>query len=403
MTPVPFARRVSMASKRAASREATTVPVKQRWRHATGDFMESMTRTRMVVALGLMGIGANLFLGCAGESAVEEDGLSQDAISSKALDLTPAQRTDIVTKKATCPFVGTTIALKKVAVYGTQANPFAVIKDFAAVVNRGGGDLGLGFEVVARGNHHQSPVSKTEAPAGMFSLHFPSSVGAHAAHSFILMGNPRDLDSGGLNRKNLELLLGRAETTGDRRVVRRAELGRFVADNVACDPNAVSASKTPFGIQGFFLGSDIFEFKKSEVQFAANKFLGEASNDQLTKMLENLLRIAVRNNLIGSAAEFGLLTTFLEGSDQAVKGLDPGLAVTDIEAIYAGEKRPDGSYDPATKHFPANWESQPKTILAFLRNTVAILTSATTQEALNAALLDGRSHGACPSASRDPR
>jgi hypothetical protein len=81
--------------------------------------------------------------------------------------------------------------------------------------------------------------------------------------------------------------------------------------------------------------------------------------------------------LVGGAAEFGLLMTFLGPSTDSVTMSDgePALAVKDIVGIYAGEKR-DGKYDPLTRRFPSNWESTPKTIVGLGKHTVHILKTA---------------------------
>jgi hypothetical protein len=213
----------------------------------------------------------------------------------------------------------------------------------------------------------------------MFSLDFPNSVGAHAAHSFVLMGNPRVRDSGRLNEKNLARLLdekakgGHAELVAGKLVVRRSELGQFVARNVACDPNAVSISRTPFGFASL-LGGDIVEFTRSAASLTLTKLSGSASEGEKTQLLESMLKIAVRNNLVGSAGEFGLLMTALEGSPNAVTlpSGEKALAASDIEALYAG-KKVDGNYDPLTRSLPSNWDSTPKNLTRFLVNTLEIL------------------------------
>ncbi|MFO0644528.1 MAG: hypothetical protein U0183_35240 [Polyangiaceae bacterium] len=336
-------------------------------------------------------LGATAIVGCASE--IEDDAAteSEDFVSGKPLlRLTDAQRREMVSKKATCPFVGTALAMKKIAVYGTLADPFAVIaggasaswlspaKAGSAVAAGGPGDLAQGFRIVARGNHATSG-SGTRAPEGMFSLDFPNSQGAHAAHSFILMGDPRKRDSGRLNEKNLGRLVGEksagghAERVGQKLVVRRSELGQFVARNVACDPNAVSISRTPFGLVSL-LGGDIAEFTRSAGRLAIAKLAGSPSEAEKTKLLEDMLQIAVRNNLVGAAGELGLLMTALEGSPNAVTLPDGerALAASDIEAMFAG-KKVDGKYDPLTRTLPPGWDTTPRTLTQFLLNTLEIL------------------------------
>lgn len=336
------------------------------------------------LAIGAVVAGASVS-GCSADAGSDE--VADDVVGGKpVVQLTDDQRREVISKKATCPFVGTSIALKKIFVYGSVANPFAIIADkpgaIVAVGNRGGGDLGEGFRIVARANHHKSPAQE-EAPSGMFSLDFPASIGAHAAHSFVLMGDPRKRDSGRLNAQNLGRLIntkaagGHAELAPNGRlVVRRSELGKFIARNVACDPEAVTASRRPFTLLGL-LGSDIADFSAHAFEVVARKLAGNSTSAETTKLLEDMVQIAVANNLVGSAGEFGLLTTFLENSSESVTMPDGELALStrDIEGMFAGDLK-DGKYDPLTRHFPANWETKPKTIVGLLRNAVFILKNA---------------------------
>lgn len=350
------------------------------------------TRSFSTLALGAATlVVACAFVGCSASTEGDEESSTEDFVSGKPkLTLTADQRREMVSKKVTCPFVGTALAMKKLAVYGTLADPFAVIaggagspafapaKAGSAVAAGGAGDLAQGFRIVARGNHSTSG-SGTRAPEGMFSLDFPNSQGAHAAHSFILMGNPRKRDTGRLNEKNLGRLIGEksagghAERLGDKLVVRRSELGQFVARNVACDPNAVSIARTPFGFVSL-LGGDIADFTRSAGRLAIAKLSGNPSEAEKTKLLEDMLAIAVRNNLVGASGELGLLMTALEGSPNAVTLPDGerALAASDIEAMFAG-KKVDGRYDPLTRTLPPNWDTTPKTLTQFLLNTLEIL------------------------------
>lgn len=346
-------------------------------------------RTRILIA-ALLSLTSTLCVAAC--SSVEEEDAgdpSAAAISDDQgrLELTDDQRRQIVTKRTTCPFVGTAMALKKIIAYGSVSNPFARISDgagsIAAVGNAGGGDLGEGFKIVARANHHQSPINREEASKGMFSLSLPGSLGAHAGHSSILMGDPRSPTSGRFSEENLNRLIqpkgsgGHAERAANGAlVVRRSELGKFVARNVACDPRAITASTKPFALVSL-LGRDLADFSERAFNVITLKLEGGDDSQEMTKLLEDLVQIAVSNNLVGSAAELGLLMTFLGPSDASVEMADgePALAVSDIEGIFAGEKR-NGSYDPLTRRFPANWETKPKTIVDLLKHTIFVLKSA---------------------------
>lgn len=350
--------------------------------------MES-TRPFILGTLALLAATAGTLSGCGASAPATGDEGDESALLEKPqLDLTDAQRRELVGKKATCPFVGTALALKKLVVYGTVENPFASIAtglgNALAVGNAGGGDLGEGFKIVARANHHLSPAGE-EAPNGMFSLSFPASKGAHAAHSFVLMGDPKSPSSGRLNADNLERLVGEKSAGGHAElapngtlVVRRSELGRFVARNVACDPNAVTASTKPFAL-ATMLGKDIIDFNRRAFEVVTLKLEERDNSAAVTKLLEDMVQIAVSNNLVGSVGELGLLMTFLGPSPDSVVMSDgePALAVRDITGIYAGEKR-DGNYDPLTRRFPRNWETSPKTIVDLLKHSVHVLKSAAT-------------------------
>jgi hypothetical protein len=324
--------------------------------------------------------------GCSTAASSEDDDDSAGALESQTpLEISDDQRREIVSKKSTCPFVGTAIALKKLVLYGTFENPFASISsgdgNAVSIGNIGRGDLGEGFRIVARANHHANP-DGLEAPNGLFSLSFPASVGAHAAHSFILMGDPRSPKSGRLNEKNLDRLVapkdqgGHAETAPNGTlVVRRSELGQMVAQDIACDPNAVTASSKPFAL-ATMMGRDLVDFNARAFDILRLKLEQRDSSVEVSKLMQDMVQIAVSNNIVGSAAEFGLLTTFLAPSRETVM-LDgePALSVHDIVGIYAGDKK-DGKYDPLTRRFPANWETTPKTILDLVKHTLVILKDA---------------------------
>jgi len=327
--------------------------------------------------------------GCSASAGNSENGseAATAANTTTPLVLSDDERRDMVSKKTTCPFVGTALALKKLFVFGTKDSPLARIVgegSVGQVGDTGGGDLSLGFRVVARGNHHKAP-DGTESPEGMFSLDFPKSLGAHPAHSFILMGNPKTRNSGRLNADNLDRLIndkangGHAEAAPNGTlVVRRSELGKFVARNVACDPNSVVSGWTLISL----LGRDLVDFTEngfSTVQGVLTD--GSATDAQITQLLQDLVHIAVQNSLVASVGEFGLLTMFLAPSPNAVTMDDgePAIAASDIKLLFAGKQDPTtGKYDPLTRSFPPGWGTTPRTNLDFLRHAVFILHAAAT-------------------------
>lgn len=334
----------------------------------------------------LLAIASSAGVGCSAAAGGADESSEAVSVNTKTpVALTDDERREMVGKKTTCPFVGTALALKKLLVFGTKDTPFArIVGDgsIGAVGDTGGGDLSLGFRVVARGNHHKAP-DGTEAPDGMFSLDFPTTQGAHPAHSFILMGNPHTRGSGRLDANNLGRLVhdksegGHAETAANGElVVRRSELGKFIARNVACDPNSVVDGWTLVSL----LGRDLTDFTAHG--FSAVKDVledGSTSSSQITQLLQDLVHIATQNNLVGSVGEFGLLTMFLEPSPNTVMMDDgePGLAVRDIEMLFAGKKDPaTGKYDPLTRSFPPGWGTTPRTNLSFLKHSVFILRTA---------------------------
>src|SRR5262249_27018608 len=154
------------------------------------------------------------YLACAQAGDDTEQGDSHLESAPPASD---DNRAAIVEKKATCPFVGTAVALKKLLVLGSD-RPLAPIEGQGSVAELG--DLGggaLGRKVLTSspgGNHHfmlpsganaSDPAAKldTAVPPNTFSLDFPGSQGSHPGHSGILQddakGAPTKLDSGGFS------------------------------------------------------------------------------------------------------------------------------------------------------------------------------------------------------------
>src|SRR5215813_8735256 len=86
---------------------------------------------------------------------------------------------EIVEKKATCPFVGTAVGMARLPVRNEATNPLASIEDLRRLGNTGGGDLGDLLVLFATGNHAlmRSDSGKLDrsVPKGLFSLEFPGS------------------------------------------------------------------------------------------------------------------------------------------------------------------------------------------------------------------------------------
>src|SRR5512140_3673702 len=96
--------------------------------------------------------GAGVGLGCSGGAGSSDEGTAADSVGHAATPITlnDDERREMVSKKTTCAFVGTALALKKLLVFGTKDTPLARIVgegSIGAVGDTGGGDLSLGFRV----------------------------------------------------------------------------------------------------------------------------------------------------------------------------------------------------------------------------------------------------------------
>src|SRR5215469_7851955 len=123
--------------------------------------------------------------------------------ASSVLQLSATFLSEIVEKKATCPFLGTAVATSSLPVRNEATNPLASIEDVRRLGNTGGGDLGDLLVLFAAGNHaFMRGVSgrlDQRVPDGMFSLELPGSQGSHPGHSGILQGDPAVPGSGRLS------------------------------------------------------------------------------------------------------------------------------------------------------------------------------------------------------------
>src|SRR6476659_4856547 len=69
-------------------------------------------------------------------------GIEMNNTQNKIVELNSEERTLIVEKKATCPFIGATVAQSQLPVRNDKQNPLAAIEDVRELGNTGGGDLG---------------------------------------------------------------------------------------------------------------------------------------------------------------------------------------------------------------------------------------------------------------------
>src|SRR5574337_944709 len=120
------------------------------------------------------------------------------------VELSADERHLLAERKATCPFIGSAVAGGTLGVRNSADNPLARIEEVRALGNSGGGDLGDLLAIFASGNLDEP------APAGLFSLEFPGSQGAHPGHSGILQGDPAVPGSGRYSPGDFARLTGRA-------------------------------------------------------------------------------------------------------------------------------------------------------------------------------------------------
>ena len=149
---------------------------------------------------------AEFALGCVGRDQLKPTRPSVIVASARGnpvdpnAALTPTDEvTDhMVRTKITCPFLGSVVHQKFLAVRGDADNPLASIEDVRRLGNSGGGDIGDLLVRFASGNHafmrgEDGKLNK-KVPIGLFSLELPGSQGSHPGHSGILQGDPEKLD-----------------------------------------------------------------------------------------------------------------------------------------------------------------------------------------------------------------
>ena len=278
--------------------------------------------------------------------------------TNKIVQLNEDEKTFVVHKKATCPFIGAAVNQGDLAVRHDAKNPLAAIEDVRRLGNTGGGHLGEVLMLFANGNHGlmrgdsgnlDQPVSE-----GLFSLEFPGSQGSHPGHSGILQGDPHVLDSGRLNEENFARLTSRARDG----LIKRSDVGRFMAENVFRDPN----SKVLEGANASEFAHDFFQLLKSITLAAVGIFDDDATHRDVQ---QKFTKLTGADNLIGSAGEFGLLFAFLANKPGAeeVDG-EPAIAVEDLKLMFVD------------KRLPAGWESWKKSRIDWVKNTKHLYDSA---------------------------
>lgn len=268
------------------------------------------------------------------------------APEAREVDLTPLEREDLVTKKATCPFLGSAIATGQLAVRHRPGNLLASVQEVIELGNTGGGDLGQVLGFFARGNHGKmrGPAGNeldTPVPDGLFSLELPGSQGSHAGHSGILQDDPEQLDSGRFSASDFQ----RLAALGRNGFIKRSDIARFIAENLRRDPRSKSFPVATWASET----ADLFG-KPDE-----------------TEIQQSLARIAGSNNLLGSAGEFGLLLAFLHNSPRTRQDAkDPAFSMDEIAAMFR-------EHD---KKLPDDWRSWKKTAKDLVLHTAALARGA---------------------------
>ena len=283
--------------------------------------------------------------------------------SDRVVALSANEKEVLVEKKATCPFIGSAVAQGKLAVRNSAENPLASIEDVRKLGNSGGGDLGDLLVIFASGNHAfmQGDSGKLDkkVPSGLFSLEFPGSQGSHPGHSGILQGDPAIPGSGRLSRADFVRLVGRAKDG----LIKRSEVGRFIAENLLKDPTCkVSGKKV-----ATLLAGDLLAFVETTGPALMSRLF--SSNEDATTthrdLEQKLTKLLGEDNLVGSAGEFGLLFALLANKPGA-RELDgePAVAVQDLEAMFLEKRLPEG------------WETWKKSRIDWVTNTTGLLISA---------------------------
>lgn len=277
--------------------------------------------------------------------------------------LSDDEKASVVARKVTCPFVGSAVAQGDLAVRNEANNPLASIEDVRALGNSGGGDLGDLLTFFAAGNHAfmRGPDGKLNkpAPANLFSLELPGSQGSHPGHSGILQGNPEELDSGRFNQTDFERLLSHAKDG----VIKRSDVGRFIAENLARDPKSKVAGLNTAEL----LAGDVLNLVETAGSALVGKLFGSDKGGGTTHrdVEEKLTKLTGENNLVGSAGEFGLLFAFLANKPGARKVMgEPAVDVDDLKTMFVDKRLPNG------------WETWKKSRVDWVTNTTGLLVSA---------------------------
>ncbi len=282
------------------------------------------------------------------------------------VELSGDQKALLVERKATCPFIGSAVAMGQLPVRNNAHDPLASIEDVRRLGNTGGGDLGDLLALFASGNHAfmqgESGKLDRSVPGGLFSLEFPGSRGSHPGHSGILQGDPEIPGSGRFSEADFARLTGREKGGW----IKRSDIGRFIAESLLKDPKSKVLGKETAAL----LASDLRDLVETTGSALMGKLFGpnEAASTTRRDIEEKLTKLLGEDNLVGSAGEFGLLFAFLANKPGAkeIEG-EPAVAIEDLKAMFVD------------KCLPGGWEAWRKSRVDWVRNTTVLLIIAARQ------------------------
>ena len=160
------------------------------------------------------------------------------------------------------------------------------------------------------------------------------------------------LDSGRLSAENFARLTSRAKNG----LVKRSDVGRFIAENVFRDPKStvLEVDTSPQ------FARDFLELLRAIALEALGIFDGDVNHRAIQ---EKFTKLTGEDNLAGSAGEFGLLFAFLANKPDA-KELhgEPALSVEDLKNMFVNKRLPDG------------WKTWRKSRIDWIKNTKVCLT-----------------------------
>jgi hypothetical protein len=290
--------------------------------------------------------------------------LSEASMCEDQLPLGAEVRDEIVTKKVTCPFLGSAVHQELLCIRGDAVNRLAKIEDIRGLGNTGGGDLGNLLALFAEGNHalmrgDSGRTLEKQVPTGLFSLDLPGSQGSHPGHSGILEGDPTELDSGRLSIEDFH----RLSTLARDGVIKRSDIGHFIAENLRRDPK----SKITGASVAELLAHDLGAFVETVAPALIAGFVksDERAAEATRTLEEKLTKLLGEDNLVGSAGEFGLLFAFLAHSPRTkeIEG-EPALSIDEVKAMFVDKRLPDG------------WQTWKKSRADWVMHTTWLLVSA---------------------------